>query len=193
MVQNEGTGLSIQGCRDWRDYRVETTLRPATSQRVGLAARVQGMRRWYGLMLRGDCTAALVKSLDGETVLASKPHAWEAYREHVIALEVVGHRIRGWVQGEELYDVTDADRPLDGRAVAMVVEEGKLALGPVKITPLGLGSRPARSLRKTCNTGVSPVPLPGIRHGRTPVLPDWSQAPGAVVSGGTCFKSGRVR
>jgi ADP-ribosylglycohydrolase len=134
--QNEGTGLAIQGCRDWRDYRIETTLRPATAKRVGLAIRVQGMRRWYGLLLNRDGTATLVKCLDGETVLAAQPYAWEPYREHAVHLEAHGNRLRGWVNGQALFDVIDAHHPLDGGAVAMVVEEGKLAHGPVRIVPL---------------------------------------------------------
>ena len=43
MVQNVGTGLLIQGTRDWRNYRVSSSITPHLCQRFGVAARVQGI------------------------------------------------------------------------------------------------------------------------------------------------------
>jgi hypothetical protein len=48
---------------------------------------------------------------------------------------VKGNRIKGWVNGEPLFDVTDTDHPLAGGAVGIVCEEGRGMNGPVTIRP----------------------------------------------------------
>ena len=66
LVQNHGTGLLIQGTRDWTDYRVSAPITPHLVASAGIGARVQGMRRYYALLLAEGGTVRLVKALDGE-------------------------------------------------------------------------------------------------------------------------------
>jgi len=87
LVQNHGTGLLIQGTRAWTDYRVTTTITPHLATAVGIGARVQGMRRYYALLLCNDGVARLVKALDGETVLA------QMGVRHTLHVEPPGHGI----------------------------------------------------------------------------------------------------
>ncbi|MEZ4573146.1 MAG: hypothetical protein R2849_23070 [Thermomicrobiales bacterium] len=61
VIQNQGTGLLIQGTRDWRDYRATTILIPEMTARAGLAV-VQGMRRYYALMLASGNRVQLLRS-----------------------------------------------------------------------------------------------------------------------------------
>ena len=70
LMQNEGTGLLIQGTREWADYQVSARVTPHLSASAGIGARVQGMRRYYGLLLRPGGKVCLVKALDGEKMLA---------------------------------------------------------------------------------------------------------------------------
>ncbi|MBV8585661.1 MAG: ADP-ribosylglycohydrolase family protein, partial [Verrucomicrobia bacterium] len=42
LSQNRGTGLFIQGSRDWQNYSVQTAIIPDPAKSFGLAARVQG-------------------------------------------------------------------------------------------------------------------------------------------------------
>jgi hypothetical protein len=51
VVQNEGTGLLIQGTRDWTNYQVSAQITPHLCKAAGIAARVQGMMRYYALLL----------------------------------------------------------------------------------------------------------------------------------------------
>ncbi|MBI4927780.1 MAG: ADP-ribosylglycohydrolase family protein, partial [Anaerolineae bacterium] len=51
LSQNEGRGLLITGTREWRDYRVSAVIRPTVVKAGGIAARVQGQRRFYALQL----------------------------------------------------------------------------------------------------------------------------------------------
>ncbi len=135
-MQNAGTGLLIQGTREWADYQVSARVTPHLSASAGIGARVQGMRRYYGLLLRPGGKACLVKALDGETVLAEAAFPWEFDAGYDLKLAVEGRRIRGWVDEQLLFDVQDNDRPLESGAVAVIIEEGTLECGDVVVKPV---------------------------------------------------------
>jgi hypothetical protein len=98
LSQNRGTGLLMQGSRDWRDYRVSATLTPHLCA-AGLAARVQGSRRYYALILRPGGMARLIKWRDGEE-------------------EVTGAYLRAWLDDRLTFDLDDPGPPLLGGGVA---------------------------------------------------------------------------
>jgi ADP-ribosylglycohydrolase len=135
LIQNEGTGLLIQGAREWRDYTVSSTITPHMAERFGIAARVQGMRRYYALALNRRREAQIVKALDGERVLASVPIAWEFGEPYALRLSVAGSRIVGEIDGERHLDVHDPDRPLEGGAIALLVTEGRVGAETVSVHP----------------------------------------------------------
>ncbi len=138
LVQNYGTGLLMQGTREWSDYHVSADVTPHMVKSAGIAVRVQGMRRYYALLLCNDDadghpTARLVKALDGSTVLAETDLAWEFGETHDLGLEVVGTRLRAWIDDQQIFEVDDTDRPLTGGAVALVCEEGRTATQVVTV------------------------------------------------------------
>ncbi|HYO29723.1 MAG TPA: ADP-ribosylglycohydrolase family protein, partial [Thermomicrobiales bacterium] len=70
IVQNEGCALISQGTADWVDYRAEATVSVPLAGEGGIAVRVAGQRRWYGLLLGADGIARRVKAADGRRSLA---------------------------------------------------------------------------------------------------------------------------
>lgn len=136
LVQNHGRGLLSQGTREWTDYTAIATITLHLAKAAGLAVRVQGMQRYYALLLCDDGMARLVKALDGDTVLAECAFAWTFGATHAFVLSVRGQRIEVSVDGELLFAVEDVDRPLDGGAVALVVEEGRIMCEAVTVTPV---------------------------------------------------------
>jgi ADP-ribosylglycohydrolase len=136
LMQNSGRGLLITGTRDWTDYQVTTTLTPHMAVACGLAARVQGLRRYYALLLHSDGLARLVKVLDGEKMLAEATVAWEPGRPYLLNLAVQGDRIRASVDGALLFDVVDRERRLTGGGIALVCEEGRVATDEVTVAPI---------------------------------------------------------
>jgi hypothetical protein len=136
LVQNAGRGLLSLGSRDWTDYQVSAVVMPALIAAGGVAARVQGLRRYYALLLVPGA-ARLIKMLDTETVLAETPFEWQAWQSYNLRLELEGSRLRGWIDGNLLCDVRDGTWPLTGGGIGLVVEEGHLAAGPVSIGPAG--------------------------------------------------------
>jgi ADP-ribosylglycohydrolase len=135
VVQNSGTGLLIQGARDWKNYQVSATITPHLVTAAGIAARVQGMRRYYALLLAPNGKAQLVKALDGETVLAEAEFAWSFGAGYALRLQVVDTRIQGWIDDRLLFDVRDDSRPLQGGGVALVCTEGRMATDAVTVRP----------------------------------------------------------
>lgn len=136
LIQDEGTGLLIQGSREWHDYTASTTVIPHLIETAGLAVRVQGMRRYYALLLAKDGKVRLVKALDGTRTLAEVDFAWQLGTRYELALSVKGNQLQGFVDGNRLFDEDDSDRPLTEGAIALVVEEGRLGIEAIKIEPV---------------------------------------------------------
>ena len=126
----------MTGTREWLDYRVCTELTPILLGLGGIAARVQGMRRYYALVLSADGKIRLVKALDGDRVLAEAPCAWETYKPVTLTLEVKGIHLRGWVDGQLVLETYDSQDPLTGGGIGLMVEEGHLFTNEIKVEGL---------------------------------------------------------
>ena len=133
IVQNSGTGLLVQGAREWCDYTVSADITPHLAEAVGLAARVQGLQRYYLLELSGRDTVQLIRRRDDVQVLASVRFPWEFGNTYALTLELVGAHLRGWVDGRLFFDLEDTDNSLTCGAIALVVREGRTATQTVRI------------------------------------------------------------
>lgn len=134
IAQDEGTGLISTGTREWTDYEVSATITPHMVRSGGIAARVQGMKRYYGLLLCNDNQVRLVRG--DQEVMDQAPFAWTFGEAHLLRLRVTGTRIQAWIDDEPAFDLTD-DHPLPytGGGVALVVEEGRMAADQVVVKP----------------------------------------------------------
>lgn len=156
IVQNRGTGMLITGSRDWHDYEVTADLTPHLAAAAGLAARVQGLYRYYAIELGHDGTdrtLRLVRALGERTVLASRPFSWEFGRTYQLRIRVEGTRVVAWaddldlsVDDEHAAEPTTSARPdapaggpgcaPDCGSVALLVTEGRTATQAVRVTPI---------------------------------------------------------
>jgi hypothetical protein len=94
------------------------------------------MRRWYALLLCDDGMARLVKDREALTVLAERPFPVELDRPYRLSLAVKGNRIAGEIDGEQVAEVLDDDEPLLAGGVGLIVTEGTLSSGAVRVEPL---------------------------------------------------------
>jgi len=136
LIQNRGTGLILQGTRDWTDYTARATVTPHLCEASGIAVRAQGLRRYYALMLHRDGNARLVKVCDGEHVLATAPCAWQFDTAHDFTLTAQGTHLHAVVDGTLHLDADDLDAPLLGGAVAFVITEGCLSADAISVRPV---------------------------------------------------------
>ena len=134
LVHNRGTGLLLHGNRDWRDYRVGADVTPHLARRVGIAARAQGMRRYYALVITNQGKAQLVRELDGTTVLAETELPLELYRTYQFEIVADGATITGQIDGETV--LTAEDSSLAEGGIALLIEEGRTATQAVRIAPV---------------------------------------------------------
>lgn len=135
VVQNEGRGLVIQGCREWCGYSVSADVTPYMAESVGLAMHVQGLRRYYALLCRRGGKVDLVRFLGGETVLASSQMDWPFGEKHRMTLSVRDGEVSASVDDAVRLSARDEDGALASGAVALVCEEGRAHFGPVAVSP----------------------------------------------------------
>ncbi len=135
LAQNEGVGLLIQGGPGWSDYEAASAINIHLAKCAGIAARVQGMRRYYALVLCRDGMARLIKALDGDTVLAETAYPWSFGATKEFKLRVTGNRLQGSIDGQTLFDIEDNDRPLRTGGVAFLIEEGRITSQAMSVAP----------------------------------------------------------
>jgi ADP-ribosylglycohydrolase len=135
VIQNRDRGLVITGTREWTDYSVEASITPHLVKAFGLAAHVQGLERYYALLLSNQNTIKLIKRLDGEIVLAERAFPWEFGQSYHLQITMMGNQILVSVDGAMSFKVEDSDRPLSGGGIALVCEEGRIGTEEVSIRP----------------------------------------------------------
>ena len=136
VIQNRGRGLVITGTREWTDYSVQASLTPHLAKAFGLAVRVQGLERYYALLLSNQNIARLIKRRDGETVLAEQTFAWEFGQPYDLQITVKRNQILASVDGVMLFNVEDPERSLSGGSIALVCEEGHIGADEVSVLPV---------------------------------------------------------
>jgi hypothetical protein len=133
LSQGCGTGLLIQGSRDWQDYLVQATITPMLAKSFGLAARVQGLLRYYALLLGPGQRLQLVRSFDSTRILGEQYFEWQWGRPYKMGLQVEETNLVGFVNGEEVFRMQDVGSPLEGGGVAFVCEEGLITSDQLEV------------------------------------------------------------
>ena len=134
LVQNEGLGMISQGTREWTNYVVSADVTPHLVSRAGVAARVQGLTRFYALMVTLDQKVQLVKSVHEESVLAEAEFKWTLGDTLEMSLHVNGDVLVGKIDGAVV--LTAKDTALDSGAIGLVVADGRTATNSVTVAPL---------------------------------------------------------
>lgn len=134
VIQNRGRGLVITGTREWTDYSVQAHITPHLVKAFGLAIHVQGLERYYGLLLSNQNTIQLIKRLDGERVLAEKAFNWKFGQPYDLRIATKGSQIIVIVDGK-MFKVEDSNRPLLNGGIALICEEGRISTQEVLVGP----------------------------------------------------------
>nr|MDQ2732130.1 ADP-ribosylglycohydrolase family protein [Armatimonadota bacterium] len=134
VIQDEGIGIASQGTREWKDYEVKARITPRIGGRVGLAARVQGQRRYLALVLAPGYLQ-LLESVDKIQVLAEQPFQWETGSSFDMSIRVEGTSVTAEIAGGPTLKAAFNAILADG-AVGFYCEEGRLDSGPVSVRPL---------------------------------------------------------
>ena len=136
VIHNRGRGLVITGTREWTDYSVQTSITPHLVKAFGLAARVQGLERYYALLLSDRNAIKLIKRLDGEILLTDQAFAWEFGQSYDLKISVKGNQIFASVNQTVLFKTEDLNQPLSGGGIALVCEEGRIGTDEISVVPV---------------------------------------------------------
>jgi ADP-ribosylglycohydrolase len=135
VIQNRGRGLVITGTSEWTDYIAQARITPHLVKAFGLAVRVQGLERYYALLLSSKNTIKLIKRLDGETTLVEQALDWEFGRPYQLQIAVRENQILASIDGTLLFSVEELDHPLSGGGIALICEEGRIGVDEASIAP----------------------------------------------------------
>lgn len=135
VIQNRGRGMVITGTREWTDYSVHSSFKPHLVNAFGLAARVQGLERYYALLLSDHNTVRLIRRLNGETILAEQNFIWQPGQAYEFRLTVQKNRISAHINEELIFTVEDDDQTLISGGIAILCDEGRIATDEVVVTP----------------------------------------------------------
>ena len=133
LSQDRGTGMHITGCAEWTDYRASSSIASDMAMDFGLAVRVQGLQRYYALVVTDGGRAELRKELRGTTVLASADFKRDEGSTCAFSLEARGNRITAVLNGKAIFDVVDPDEPLLGGGIALVCTRGSISTNEIRV------------------------------------------------------------
>jgi hypothetical protein len=108
---------------------------PRVCDAGGIAVRVQGLRRYYALLLDRTQTR-IVRVLDGETVLATVDQGWAFEQHYDLKLAVEGNKLTAYVNGEKVLQAEDPAKALTGGGIALITEVGFIYYDKVAVRPI---------------------------------------------------------
>jgi ADP-ribosylglycohydrolase len=137
ISQDRGEGMIIHGTRQWTDYRVAADVTVHLADYAGVAVRVQGLRRYYAILLIRPNLLRVVKIYDGvAAILAETAFDWAFETPYQFEIEVEGRRIGCKIGATELRAHDDDPRALDDGGIALVVCEGASSSNDIRVSPL---------------------------------------------------------
>ena len=133
IMQNEGRGMLMQGSATWENYQASAEFTPHLCNTGGIAVRVQGLRRYYALLLHRDGVLRIVKYQDEESVLTETSVPMTFGRTYLLSLEANGSHLVGRMDDEVVIEAEDDTNSLTAGGVGLICEAGRVAFGDVII------------------------------------------------------------
>jgi hypothetical protein len=131
ISQNRGSGLILQGTRDWTDYAIEADLMLHLGDFGGLVLRAEGQRRYYAARLtRGGELQIVVRRDEIENVLASAKLDVSFETAFTMVASAKGDQITARV-GDVTIEARDVT--FTGGAAGMEIHEGALSSTRIRI------------------------------------------------------------
>lgn len=95
---------------EWEDYRLSARISSGDNDAIGLMFRYQDDGNCYRFSMDNERSyRRLIRRVDGEPRLlwSDEQTGYESNREYMMTVECVDDRLRGYLDGELLFDVTD--------------------------------------------------------------------------------------
>ena len=136
-ARDEGEGLIVQGTRQWTDYRVDTDMTVHRGGYAGLAARVNGLRRFYAARLCRDGQFQILRVRDDERmVLAATGFPWCIDEPVPLSMTLHGTRISASAGDTVLTVDDDSDAGFAAGAMGLLVADGAASVDRIRVSPV---------------------------------------------------------
>jgi hypothetical protein len=137
LAQSRGAGLISIGTRQWQDLRVRTEIVPHLGDSLGLALRVQGLRRYYGVRVTRTGALQIVRVRDGETlVLSASACRFEYDTALVFDVTIRGTHIVATVGGVSIAAEDKTALAYRGGGIGLFIHEGAISADWIGVAPL---------------------------------------------------------
>ncbi|SIO37968.1 ADP-ribosylglycohydrolase family protein [Paraburkholderia phenazinium] len=135
ISQSVGEGIIIHGTRQWSDYTVSSSIVIHLGHEGGLAVRVQGLRRYYAMLLSRDGYLRLIKVRDGKrTVLAEKAYSWNLEQSYPMSVTLSGSEIDCSIDGQPVFSISDTTEGYENGGIGLVINEGALSTAEIRVS-----------------------------------------------------------
>jgi hypothetical protein len=130
---------------------------------VGVGVRVQGLRRFYAVLLEHPDKLLLVRVRDGATtLLAETSFAWSFEKPYKFIVEADGRRISGAVDGVQLEARDDTGEAFVDGGVAIIIQGGAASTDEMLVAPV----HRTRTHVEPSSKALLPRLAPEQAHGR---------------------------
>lgn len=135
ISQSHAEGMVAHGTRQWTDYCVKSDITVHLGEYGGLALRVQGLRRYYGVRVTRSNMLQLVRVRDADTrLLASKPFPFSLETPMFFEATIKGNTITATVGGIHISAEDDEANAFENGGIGLVVYEGALSADYVTVS-----------------------------------------------------------
>ncbi|MEF8789390.1 MAG: BGTF surface domain-containing protein [Haloarculaceae archaeon] len=106
---NAPGAVAVIGDEEWTDYQTTVELSSEDNDAIGVLVRAQDPDNFYRFSMDAEREyRRLVRKVDGETeLLWEAEEGYEVGEAYEVTIEAAGDRLRGFLDGDLLFDVTD--------------------------------------------------------------------------------------
>ena len=131
ICKDSGRGMLITGTDLWKNYKVTSEIAIQRVKTGGLAARVQGLNRYYGLVINASNKLQLIKVINEPKVLKEIDFDLEYYKDYKLSLKVEDNKLSGYLDNKVVLEFTDNSDVLENGAMGLIVEDGTMVTDEV--------------------------------------------------------------
>ena len=131
VCKDSGRGMLITGTDLWKNYKVTSDIAIQRVKTGGLAVRVQGLNRYYGLVINASNKLQLIKVINEPKVLKEIDFDLEYYKDYKLSLKVENNKLSGYLDNRVVLEFTDSSDVLENGAMGLIVEDGTMVTDEV--------------------------------------------------------------
>ena len=133
ITKDSGRGIIITGNEAWKNYTVSAEIAVQRLTTGGLAVRVQGLNRYYGLVINSSNKLQLIKVINDVEILKEMDFNLEYFKNYNLSLKIVNNNLSAYLENELVLEYEDKKNVLESGAIGLVIEDGTLVTDEIMV------------------------------------------------------------